>query len=156
MPISHKLRPFRDTYSGEGHINIFGFMYDSVVAGTWTFRDCDAFSTAFGRYLVWNQTGAQNDEVIYKIYLAAGTYTLKLFCLKASDCAIATFKLGTTTIATLDMYDAGVVSNAVLTQTNISVATSGCYDLHLSMATKNAASSAYNIVFSHICMYRTA
>ena len=137
---------------GEGHITILPINYQSITSGTWTqvVRANDPMNCYF------RNTPANTDDIKYKIYLDAGTYTLRIVGVQANNYGILTVKLDTTPIATFDWYAAGTAYNHAQTQTAITVAIAGLKDLELSTPTKHASSSGYLININQIGLWRTA
>lgn len=138
---------------GEGHIDIALPFPDTTPQGTWTISiDTLAYKNSF----FYNSSSTNGDNCIYKVYLAAGTYTLRTIAIKNANYGIAKILLDTTQIATFDFYNASVLYNQFFTQTGIVVAASGLYNLKLLCNTKNALSSSYLLPLSDLTLYRTA
>jgi len=110
-----------------------------------------------------NSSGAQNDHMDFETYLAAGTYTFTLIHSKGSNRGIYTVYIdddtgtpGTTSVGTIDGYNAGTTFNNVDTITSISNTIGGNKRIRIRMNTKNASSSSYYATFSEIGLRRTA
>ena len=127
---------------------------DTVTQGTWAYgpntnqSGCNNYNN--------NASGAVNDEVIFQVYLAAGTYTIECIGITSNDCGISTWLDGSTSLGTMDWYSAGATNNVRKTITGVAIATNGLKAIHLKMATKNGASSAYKINLCSFCFIRTA
>ncbi|MBA7615162.1 hypothetical protein ES703_22439 [subsurface metagenome] len=138
---------------GEGHINILPVNYNSIGQGTWALSVQD---TEYLNHYFYTTTQVQGDNVSYKVYLQAGTYTLRIVSLTYLDSGIVTFDINDTEIASFDLYSAGIVRNAVNSQADIVVAATGLYTLKLAIDTKNGSASAYGCRISSINLWRTA
>jgi len=134
---------------GEGHITIRPNNYSSIAQGTWTWviTDHNAFTNDTAK--------AQNDELHYKVFLAVGTYTVKLSYREAGSMGIATIYLDDSSKGTIDMY-AGGGADAVGEVSSIAVATAGLYTLKIKIATKNGSATDYQCNLQNIVVFRTA
>lgn len=124
-----------------------------VVAGTWAAL-LDTGSLHNG--IVYNTTGAQNDEAGWDLTLAAGTYKFSYVHWKANDEGIATVLLDGVSVGTVDAYNSSQVKNVYSEITGITVATSGKHRLTLKAATKNASSSNFIVSMQAVQLRRTA
>ena len=102
----------------------------------------------------------KNSAAIYDFWrtyinLAAGTYTFRLHAGKNTDRPIVTVVVGSTTVGTIDLYNASGV-DAVSDLTGIVIASTGLYKVELQINTKNASSSAYYILWRGAAFIRTA
>lgn len=116
------------------------------------------FSNAASTTLIGRSTGTstlQNALIEWPVTLPAGTFRLDFIYLRGPNQGIATFKLDSTTLGTVDMYNAGSTNNVVGSVTGF-VVTDGSYTLQLSMATKNASSAGYQCTTTGIMLRRTA
>lgn len=138
--------------SGEGHISISPLSYDSIGQGTWAIG---ISSNQVLNYIFSNTSGVDGDNLSYKVYLAAGTYTLQLYTASHTDRGIADFDIDGVEVASFDLY-VGVGWNTVKTQTSIAVATSGLKTLRVRADGKNESSSSYVIPLTSIALWRTA
>jgi len=125
----------------------------TVVAGTWA--TSAIASQTFG-YAMQNTTGAQNDEITYKVYLAAGTYSATCHHYKAADIGIYSIRIDGVEVQTFDGYNAGDVANVYTTQASIAIAANGLKTIGIKMTSKNAGSSAYRSAITEIIMVRTS
>lgn len=120
-----------------------------------TWSSLIAFSTQL--YGGWLQSGTtQGSQIGWDINLAAGTWTISLLALKASDAGIITIALDGVSVGTLDLYAASNSANQVLNLSGVAVANSGNKRLTLTLSTKNGASSAYAGYLSWVSLRRTA
>lgn len=133
----------------------------------WDTNTVDTSCLYNGRH---SSSGAQNDLIVYDVVLAAGTWTLEIMTLKASNMGIITASLSTdgssftaidaspylASASTFDCYSAGTTYNNRVSATGITIATTGRYALQLKMATKNASSSNYLGQIQHVRLRRTA
>jgi hypothetical protein len=138
--------------AGEGHIIIFGWNYQSIGQGEWT--SGETLSQALATR--WYNNGVNLDNISYNVYLAAGTYTLRLLCHTDIDHGILDIDLDGVEIASFDGYSAATTWNVLQTQTGIVVATAGIKTLKLRVDGKNASSTSYIVEFTTITLWRTA
>jgi len=94
-------------------------------------------------------TPAVNDKLTFKVALKAGNYAMNVLALKTSGQGIQTIKLGATTLATFDWYNATNVLNSMQSAV-IGVADDGLYTLTSEIASKNASSSGYTLSMNFI------
>lgn len=113
-----------------------------------------AVSGNFGGGVLYpNGFGSASNEIGWDVPLTAGTWTITLIYNQPGAInAIATMKLDTTTVGTIDMSTGG--SNAVGTISGISVSTDAIYRLKFTTPTTNTANYYYELV--HITLSRTA
>jgi len=143
-----------NTDVGDGYITISPINYNSVGQGTWALQlsalhmNCCNFNNS--------ATSATGDNLTYKVYLSAGTYTLQMIAYKGAACGIVKFDIGGAALTTFDTYFAGNQENQVFTQTGISVTSSGLYTLTMKSNTKNGASGGYSMYPNSIALWRTA
>lgn len=135
--------------AGEGNITLYPWHYESVGNGTWVFN----FDT--GR-LHSMSSGTDAAQLVWKAYLAAGTYTILLRANVGSSYGIGVLNFDSTDHATFDTYNAGSSDNNRFEQTSVTVSTGGLKTITWTTTGKNASSSNYNNVFSQINLFRTA
>lgn len=138
---------------GEGHILLLGANYNAAAAGTWTAEQSTLQITDQRTY---NTTHALNDEINFKAFLAAGTYSLLLWGQKTTIGGIAQVLIDGVAVATFDEYASPDVQNFRFEQTGIIIASSGIKTISVKLTDKNASSSDYYFFISLICLYRTA
>lgn len=138
---------------GEGHIEIIPPSYISIGQGTWVFTT----SAANWFYGALTHTPANDgDNLSWKVYLAAGTYTLFIMNTTSNTMGIIDFDIDAVEVASFDLYTVGLVHNARRTETGIVIASSGLYTLKLRVDGKNASSGGYNVWQQLITLWRTA
>lgn len=137
---------------GEGHI-VLSMFGEVNTSGTWVLG-VDANSLYNG--YKYNSSNADGNYIEFKAYLAAGTYTMKMFCLTSQNNGKIDFVSSAFTTFTIDQYSAGLTYNVVRTQTGITVATSGLYTIKLLLNGKTGSPGGYYCYFSQIDFYRTA
>lgn len=139
--------------SGDGHITILPWSYDSITAGTWVTGQT---ATQILQSSIYTSTETQNDEIVYKVYLTGGTYRFFFLGSNGPSSGIINLYLDATLTGTIDLYAAGQTENNLEQITGIVVATAGLYSLKIKMATKNATSSAYGCIIGYMAMIRSA
>jgi hypothetical protein len=140
------------TEIGEGHISILPFNYSSVIQGTWAL--VNESSQAFNYYL-YNSSNAQNDQIDFKVYLAAGTYTFKELIHKTSDSAILTLLIDGISQGTIDHYDGSGAYNILASITGIVISTPGLKTLSLKAATRNVSATGWYLYLTALSLFRT-
>lgn len=140
--------------AGMGHITIQPWNYQSITQGTYIIQSLG--SNQYATFGWINSSDTQNDEVIYNVFLAAGTYSLRTMMFKYTGQGIVSVYLDATIVGTIDGYSASVGYNVFDTITGITVAADGLYSLKLKMATKNGSSSGYLLGLSGLALWRTA
>ncbi|MBA7578299.1 hypothetical protein ES708_20161 [subsurface metagenome] len=138
---------------GEGHINIIPENYDSIGQGTWT-----TLLTAdyFFHFVFYNTTADNRDNLSYKLYLAAGIYTLRTMYHKGPTNGIAAIDIDGVEVESIDQYASNYPKNLTSTKTGIIIATPGVKTLRLRADGKNPSSTAYELNFSYFTLWRTA
>ena len=136
--------------SGGGTTVIFPQFWDSKPQGTWNFA-VDA-NYLFNGYTV---ATADGDEIHYKTYLGAGTYTLKILFTKWTANGIADFYIDAVEVASVDGYGA-LAYNQIDTTASIVVAASGVKTIKVIIDGKHASSSAHGFNLQAMIFYRTA
>lgn len=126
--------------------------YDSVSIGSLTAVQSTGYQWGTRFYSSDNQF----EVITYSVWLAQGTYDLDMIFYGASDGGIATVKLGGSTIATFDFYTSGATSNASVSQSGITVSSTGVHTLTFHMDSKNASSTRYRFSGQWIQFRKTA
>lgn len=137
-----------------GNVSIPIFTPNSVTQGTWAIVISNV-SINNGR-LSNVSSHALNDEVVYKIRLAKGTYTLKTIHLTTTTQGIYTIFLNGDVWAVIDGYSGGAVQNAIETSAGLTVATGGSFDFKIKVTSKHASSSDHQCAISEMSIYKTA
>ena len=140
------------TDPGEGHITIFPHSYDSIGQGTWALG-VQASQWLYGYF--YNTTQANLDNISYKVYLAAGTYSLMLFTLLSETSGIVDIDIDAVEVASWDRYQFVVQWNVRRIQTGIVIATPGLKTLKLRLDGKNPSATAYRLHFGYLSLWRT-
>lgn len=124
-------------------IHIHPIIYESIGQGDWGLN-----KSGHGWFEndVTGGTPLDGDNVSYRVYLSAGTYTLKLVALESAYCGIHDIDIDGTEVASFDMYDAYNYMK-VKTQTDIAITSTGWKTLRVRIDGKNASSVGY---FSYI------
>jgi len=134
---------------GDGHINICLHAYDSKTVDA-------SYNNPAGLGMVWNMLSNLNDQIIYKMYLQAGTYSLRICSYKYSVCGIGSFYLNAVKIGEVDFFFEGEFPNQVYDSIlDITVAVAGIYDFKIKMESKNVGSIGYQIYLYGIGLWRT-
>ena len=135
------------------HVDIWPWTRTYSEVGTWARA---SNNNMLGLGLYGNSASqAVNDEVVYKVALDAGTWTITAIGQTNSSSGISTVYLDATSIGTLDWYSASGTNNVVKKITGIIIATPGIYALRFKMASKNASASAYRLSAQLINLTRT-
>jgi hypothetical protein len=144
-------------FANPWHISIPAETLPFSSVGTWALTQHTDVAPLANGGSGWSNSGsgAQNDEVVYRIPLAAGTWTIRFWHRKSTNVGIYTFLLDGVSVGTIDGYAAAAAfgQNDIA---GIAVATTGVHFLTIRMATKNASSSAYYATLQAISITRTA
>ena len=92
----------------------------------------------------------------YKVYLAEGTYTLRLYARKSATAGIVDIYFDAAEVASFDQYDAVLTLNQIFTQTGITVASGGMVDMQCIVDGKHGSSSGHISFYTAIALWRTA
>ena len=145
---------FEASDPGEGHITIFPNSYSGSGGSDWDYQR-NQLSLYDWYFRNASPGGVQNDYLEYKVYLAAGTYTLMLIHHENTMAGIANILIDDVSVGSIDMY--GTLTWNVRTEvTDIVVSSSGLKTLKFLMDTKNGSSSAYTCYMVQGALYRTA
>lgn len=146
----------------DGKISQFNplFYYDvlndsvEAIAGTWD--TATHASDWLGKYLRNFTTHAINDRVgIGNFFVpVAGTYTAYLIATTDSTHGMAHFIINGTDCAQIDCYSAVAAHNAVLSA-SLGTLTVGQKNLSISVDSKHASSTDYNMAFQAIIIVKT-
>ena len=136
---------------GEGHITILPWNYSSITSGTWTFamNTAQIFAGTFGC------DNAQNNQLNFLVYMAAGTYTFKVCYIRDPSCAILTLLIDAASVGTIDFYGTAAY-NQVGSITDISITTSGLKTVSFKNATRNGSATSWYLPTSSAVLFRTA
>jgi len=134
-----------------GHITILPWNYSSIGQGTWIIL-IDVSQILNGT--VYNSSIANLDNISFKVFLDAGTYTLRLLAIKFSVGGIADVDIDEVEVASFDLYSAVTVYNSIVSQTGIVISTSGLKTLKLRL--HGSTGGSYYCAISSIALWRTA
>ena len=98
----------------------------------------------------------QNSYIEWNLLLGAGTWAVDVITSTYNGSGIITVSIDGSSVGTIDLYSASVLDNVQQSLTGISVAATGVKAVRLTMATKNAGSSAYDCVINGLQLRRTA
>ncbi len=98
----------------------------------------------------------QNSYIEWNLLLGAGTWAVDVMTSTYNGSGIITVSLDGSSVGTIDLYSAGVADNVQQSLTGVTVAATGVKAVRLTMATKNASSSAYDCVLNGLQLRRTA
>lgn len=138
---------------GEGHITIIPLSYNSIGQGTWTF---DISALYWFNAIFYNSTHNDGDNISYKVYLDAGTYTLLLLTRTHTAYGILDIDIDAAEVASFDLYSNPLVNNVRKIQAGIPIAAAGLKTLKLRIDGKNALSSDHYCGLHYIALWRTA
>lgn len=130
-----------------------GFQGHKSAVGTWTRVNS---STNLGMATIYNSSAAQNDEIVWDVWLDVGTWKIAYITQKDVNQGIATFLLDGVSVGTVDTYAAATQTNTYNEVTSISVTTAKVYSFTMKAATKNASSSGYILGCQSLALIRTA
>lgn len=139
--------------AGVGHITILPINYEAIVQGTWTLY---VFTDQVLNHVWYNSTAAINDEINYKVYLAKGTYTLRMLGRTYDSAGIMDVQIDGGSIASFDWWTLANIPNVMKSDTGNVIATPGLKTLTLKISAKNAEAAAYGCNVSYIALWRTA
>jgi hypothetical protein len=143
-----------DKYSsmvGEGHITIFPWNYSDIIQGIWAWISS---SVQYFYGTLRTSSHANGDQINYKVYLDAGTYTITVLGIKDGNTGIMDVLIDGVSKGTVDTYGAGT-NNSLFPVSGIVVTTPGIVTLSLKTTGKNASSGGYYMYYSSISIYRT-
>lgn len=115
-----------------------------------------ALSTSSIKCGTKNSSGAQNDEISWKVPLGAGTWSITLGTRNSSSRGIYSVQLDGVEIGTIDGYNAADTQNQFATISGVVVAASAIVEVKLKMVTKNASASQYIGSIFAVTLVRTA
>lgn len=136
--------------TGEGHIFIAPWAYNSITQGTWTFLSS---SNSLFYFLYTNTSAAIHDQIDYMVYLSKGTYTFRSYYRTDTDNGICAFWLDYISQGWIDANAAASTMN-LWTIANIVVTSSNLHTVSLHLQGKTG--TQYRWEFTHIFLFRTA
>lgn len=136
-------------------VYLSAWMFDSEGNGNWSSPTIEANQARNGN--IYNADHNNGDNVSYKAYMRAGTYTCKILGQTGSAYGILKLKIDGVEVVSWDQYSAAANTyNQISTTTSIVIATSGVKTIQVIVEGKHASSSDHYIVWSEIVFYRTA
>lgn len=99
---------------------------------------------------------AQNNEIVWPIYLDSVTYKIAAIGMEGTNLAIATFLFDGVSLGTIDWYAGAGTGNSYKEITGVSITTPKAADLTMRAATKNASSSGYLLHTNSIAIIKTS
>lgn len=132
-------------------VTIFAWDYHSIIQGVWAmFFD----ATQYFGFKMYNTSNTDGDGVLYKVPLSKGTYTINILSANGPGGGIIDVRLNTTLVGSYDRYNIAVIPNVFRTFTNVSLPSSGIYDIKL-ITNGTSMVSYYNLITS-MTVRRTA
>lgn len=138
---------------GEGHITILPINYASIGQGTWVLAIEDV---KYLQGVFYNTSNTNGDNISYKAYLAAGTYSLRLLLMTNANGGIIDVDIDGGEVASFDSYSGSAAQNVFFNATGITVAVSGLKTLRFRVDGKNASGTDYYAWLTAIALWRTA
>ena len=130
--------------------------YSSIGQGTWTFTGSFYYGLAGGTQAIKNEAAsADADNISYKVFLPAGTYSLSLTVLKNSSFGVLDVDVDGVEVGSIDCY-AAAATDGVLQVTGINVTLLTTKVIRFRVDGKHASSSDYNMRFWDVSIGRTA
>lgn len=138
---------------GEGRMFFLPWDYSAIIQGTWVFP----YTTGhWFNIFAYNSSNVDGDEINFKAYLAAGTYSIQLAYAKDTAYAISNILIDDTLALTTDHYNAGALNNQLNSATGIIVATSGLKTIKLKVNGRNPSCTNWYVPFCSFSIWRTA
>lgn len=138
---------------GSGHITILPWNYASIEQGSWV---VSGVVTASLFAHSWRNVSVNDgDSIIYGVYLASGTYSVRLIYNGNPGSAILDIYIDADEIGSVDAYSASSTWNNFYTMTSINVTESGLKDIKLIIDGKNESSPSYAIYVISLALWRT-
>lgn len=123
----------------------------NTLVGTLTWTSLTTFYNA-GFYVL---SVAQNNLVGWSfVSLKKGKYQVEVLGRKNSAQGIISIVIDGTTVTTIDMYNAVSLDNQKVLSSDFTLTEDGVHSISAKMATKNASSSNYGLIFQWLDFYR--
>ena len=142
-----------DGRPGEGHITILPLSYDGIGQGTWALY-YGSSQYLYGQF--YNSSHADGDNITYRVYLDAGTYTLLAVTRTQNTSGIIDIDIDGVEVASFDLYSASLAHDVRQTQSGIAVAGPGVKELRLRLDGKNPSASDYYAFIHYLALWRTS
>lgn len=157
--VGSKISDALDTLKGDitpsesSHTTLEPYAYSAQV-GDWKLYTT---TSQINNMYIENYNAAQNDHIDYRHFLSEGTHTLRIVAWGDDYCGIITAYWNNISQGTFDNYRAATTYNIVGDITiTVSAANAGWQTLKLSIDTKNASSSDYDVSISGISIWKNA
>ncbi|MBA7582388.1 hypothetical protein ES708_24316 [subsurface metagenome] len=138
---------------GEGHTFILARCWDSIGQGNFSHH------TTIDQYLANYLRGNGNvdgDNISYKAYLAAGTYTLLYCYLQTPMGGIVDIDINGSEVGSVDTYNANTRYNQFYKVTGIVIPSAGLKTIRLRVDGRNPSADYYFLPVCFISLWRTA
>ena len=139
MRLTHKKTELEYTH-------VHADMYHAVVAGTWV---AASDTNQMYQLLLYNSSNAVNNEISFKLYHKAGSYTLEFLCITDVNYGITTISIDGVSQGTVDLYSAAIAYN-VLKTLAVTFLTSGLHTINFKVTSKNASATGYYLGLTRI------
>lgn len=153
LATAHQDAPALIAVHGNGHIVLFLHNYNSIGQGTWVMGGA---GDKWAQNVFENSSAGNGDNISCKVYLAQGTYTLRMIFQKSTVCPVVDIDVDGTEEGSVDTYTASPSDNNIYTITGITVATAKILDIRIRADGKHGSSSAYRMLIQGIALWRTA
>lgn len=138
---------------GAGHITIIPTSYASIGQGVWTFAP---ETSGLLQLRQINPSQTNGDNISWNVYLAKGTYTIKLCTYTHSNAPIIDIDIDGTEVFSFDLYAAVGTFNVFQTQAGIVIPAANLYALKWRVHGKNPLSGNYRSHLFYIALWRTS
>lgn len=119
----------------------FADMEQSIIQGTWTklIKNAQLYN-----FVVYNSTGAINDEISFALYAAIGVKTLEVLANTYSDGGIVTVFIDGVAQGTFDRYEALPGTDNKTFEMSVNFLTTGEHTINFKVTGKNPLSTNYH------------
>lgn len=125
---------------------------DVTGQGTWVRATSDNYVY---NALFYNSTSADGDNFTINMFLAAGTWTVRISTMKNTTFGIMKVEVGSTNLGNTDLYAAAPNYLAIAEYTGLAITVSGEYAVKFTVNGKNASATDYFIAATQIEFIRT-
>lgn len=136
------------------NITIMPGAWESIGQGTFIF--CTEETAQYTQNSFYNSSEVDGDNVSYKTYLPAGTYTLMLHTRHSTNRGILDIYIDAAEVASFDLYNSPSLFNILDVQIGIVIATPGIKTIKLQVDGKNPSSTSYVFCISLLSLWATA
>ena len=138
--------------AGEGHVTLEVMAYNSITQGTWLWQ---INNNAENNGRIYNSTHADGDEIVYSMFLDAGTYTLIVIYASGPNGGIIDFYVDNVVVKSVDTWTGAATQNNRSVTTSIVISDAGLKTLKFKVNGKNAASGNHYVMLQAFCFFRT-